>query len=421
MAGWRSHLQPASFRGAPFHVLSTSTEVGRRNVLHQFPFQDIPYVEDLGKDAGLYSVTGYVVQNAGNEFDYWEERKKLMDALEASGPGQLVHPFYGSIKVSVLGKAKIDESFAEGGVARFQMTFVEYGAKEKPAEVVDQVGAVDTFADSLIASANEFFEKIYNPSGPSWLTTGAGADISKGLTSVQRGLYKIQSTSTSQLTSVLLSVSAMKTSVASIVSAPATIVSSVGNILSAFKGLIPYAVGLSGVEAFLSMLGLGDLLGPVVGTTPYGKQMGANRNAIATLFDASILAETMRQAVNVKYSSYDEAQSMMVKLLDAADNLLEYVGTEDYEFGGAVTYSDDIYDAIKSAKPMIVVAMTLLGVNLPVIKDYIVPPEVYPSLLMANSLYRDLDREQDIIDRNPVELIHPGFPSGGSTLEVLNV
>ena len=47
---WRDNLLSASFRGIPFKVLDTTTQVGRRNVLHQFPFKDVPYVEDLGKN-----------------------------------------------------------------------------------------------------------------------------------------------------------------------------------------------------------------------------------------------------------------------------------------------------------------------------------------------------------------------------------
>ena len=80
---WKDNLREASFRDVPFFVESVSTEVGRRNVLYEYPFRDDPYIEDLGKAAGVYNVTGYVIQNADNDFDYFTERDNLIAALEA--------------------------------------------------------------------------------------------------------------------------------------------------------------------------------------------------------------------------------------------------------------------------------------------------------------------------------------------------
>ncbi|WP_374707575.1 DNA circularization N-terminal domain-containing protein, partial [uncultured Deefgea sp.] len=37
---WREQLQPASFRGVPFYVYTSSGEVGRRNVVHEYPLRD---------------------------------------------------------------------------------------------------------------------------------------------------------------------------------------------------------------------------------------------------------------------------------------------------------------------------------------------------------------------------------------------
>ena len=41
---WRDQLEQASFRSVPFKVLRALTEVGRRVVVHQFPFSNVPYV-----------------------------------------------------------------------------------------------------------------------------------------------------------------------------------------------------------------------------------------------------------------------------------------------------------------------------------------------------------------------------------------
>ena len=44
-------LREASFKGAPFHVEETGGQFGRRTVLHEYPFRDLPYGEDLGRSA----------------------------------------------------------------------------------------------------------------------------------------------------------------------------------------------------------------------------------------------------------------------------------------------------------------------------------------------------------------------------------
>ncbi len=142
----------ASFRGATFFIRSSDASVGRRNVTHQYPFRDEVYIEDLGLDVDEFSITGYVVQNLDNDYDYFAERDALIAALKESGPGQLWHPFLGSKLVSLVGKAGISESFGEGGIARFTMTFALVGkgleAIPYPIPTIDNVKAVDAAAEN---------------------------------------------------------------------------------------------------------------------------------------------------------------------------------------------------------------------------------------------------------------------------------
>jgi len=129
---WRDNLHPASFRKAKFEVVSSDTIIGRRNVVHQYPLRDEVYVEDLGLDTDEFSIEGFIVQNAENEQDYFAHRDLLIEELKKSGPGILIHPFYGEKMVSLLGKARIAESFREGGIARFSMVFVKAEEHEAP-------------------------------------------------------------------------------------------------------------------------------------------------------------------------------------------------------------------------------------------------------------------------------------------------
>ena len=83
---WRDKLRTASFRGVEFKVREAETQVGRRNVLHQYPGKEEPYLEDLGLDADVFVVTGYIIQNLDNDFDYFTDRDLLISALKMPGP-----------------------------------------------------------------------------------------------------------------------------------------------------------------------------------------------------------------------------------------------------------------------------------------------------------------------------------------------
>ncbi len=160
---WRDELRKiASFRGIPFKVFSFSTSVGRRNIVHQYPFRDEPLIEDMGKDADEFSIDGFILANIDNDQNYFQERDALISALREEGPGTLIHPHYGELQVSLVGKANIAESFAEGGIARFTMVFVQSEVNEFPSQDVDNIGAVDEAADNASNDTEDSFGEKYD-------------------------------------------------------------------------------------------------------------------------------------------------------------------------------------------------------------------------------------------------------------------
>ncbi len=153
----------ASFRTALFFVDQADTSFGRRNVVHQYPTFDVPFIEDLGRDIDEFFIRGYVVQNNENSQNYFSERDALIEALRAEGPGLLIHPFLGEVTVSVLEKARMTEKFREGGIARFDMNFVkaiEISA-QLPGVSLDFQGAVDSIAGTAIADSRDGMGRIY--------------------------------------------------------------------------------------------------------------------------------------------------------------------------------------------------------------------------------------------------------------------
>ena len=50
--GFLDSLQPASWRGMGFAVTGGRVRAGRRKALHEYPFRDGVWVEDMGSGAG---------------------------------------------------------------------------------------------------------------------------------------------------------------------------------------------------------------------------------------------------------------------------------------------------------------------------------------------------------------------------------
>ena len=123
---WRDALRTASFRGVPFHYLDTSLEGGRRAVLHEFPLRDTPSSEDLGCRAKRFSIRAYVDGDG-----YMAARDALQTALDAAGPGTLVHPYRGNISVQI-DKYRLSELNERGRYAAFDIECFESGTQPSP-------------------------------------------------------------------------------------------------------------------------------------------------------------------------------------------------------------------------------------------------------------------------------------------------
>lgn len=424
---WRDELVSASFRGVPFKVKSASTEFGRRSVVHEVPFSDIPYPEDFGKAAGVYNITGYIIQNMQNNFNYFSERDALIEALNTKGTGTLSHPYYGELQVVLSGKVSFQETFDQGGIVTFSAVFIEAGKIQVPLSSFDPRSSVEIMSDNLLNKAGSYFKSVYSTKGPSFLSGPIGAlgDFQKGLQTVQNTLYRVQSSVAAKVSEALATVGAIRTSIGSIISAPSAIVEAMSNTFNAYRGLIPFLSSdkdaASGVKAALGLLSYGESddaansyytgqLDSIPDTTSARIQQQENRNAIVAYFRVGGFAEAIVSAANIVYESYDQAYDIMISLVNAADNVLEYLAEKKI---------DSLYDAIQSSKPVFVSALLELGASLPQIRQFDVPADTYPSLVIAKHLYNDLSREQEIINRNKTKLLHPGFPSGGTALGVL--
>jgi prophage DNA circulation protein len=157
---WRDRFYPASFRGVGFYIDTGARAGGRRGVNFEYPKRDTPTDEDMGRRAKHWAVTGYVL---GPDYDL--DAQDLEDALNAEGPGLLVHPNMGEMQVRCETYTRSDSKDRQN-VAMFDMTFVEAGTAAADL-VVDPTQFLlrnqsDAAAQTLGQQSNAKAEKIGN-------------------------------------------------------------------------------------------------------------------------------------------------------------------------------------------------------------------------------------------------------------------
>jgi prophage DNA circulation protein len=115
---WWQQLQPGSWRGCPFVMLSMQNKAGRRTTVHEYPYRDTVWVEDLGKLPRRFGLQAFLVGD-----DVYQQRDAMLKACETAGAGTLVHPTMGSMQC-VLVDFAITDRVERGRYVDLSMAFV---------------------------------------------------------------------------------------------------------------------------------------------------------------------------------------------------------------------------------------------------------------------------------------------------------
>lgn len=116
---WEDDLLDCSFRGVPMEIMAEDLEAQCAIAQHGVPYKDGEDVEDLGRDARVFNMRAVVFGP-----NYLFELKLILGALDTIGPGELVHPIYGSVNV-VRGGYKISHRAERPDYAEIELRFLE--------------------------------------------------------------------------------------------------------------------------------------------------------------------------------------------------------------------------------------------------------------------------------------------------------
>jgi prophage DNA circulation protein len=381
---WLQNYRPASFRGAIFFVANVDSAFGRRIITHEYPQRDIPYSEDLGRKYRRFTVSGYLVGGSYNL-----QRDQLVRACEQAGPGELVHPYQGSLQVVCEGVV-VRERREDGGYCEVALTFAEDGENVFPSAISNPATAVDLSSDACQSSASKFFEKVYNLANlPEFVRTEMRDAANKLLDPVDRLL-----SASSEFADGL---AAFKRDLGTLIYQPRALAAGFLDVINDITKLVGKNKSTSATlhEMALSALRL------VPETTSTRTRQSRSQDALQEMVKQMAVAEHARVVAGQDYISYQEALTARQQLADEIDTVSE-------------TAADEVYDTLQLLRAKVVQALP--DPKLPEIQT-LTMRQATPAIVLAYKLYGDALRDSDITARNSIR--HPGFIPGGSSVEVV--
>lgn len=140
---WFEHLQPGSWRGVPFVMDAAENRAGRRVALHEYPYRDTVWPEDLGRLPRRFALQAFLVGD-----DVYEQRNAMITACEQPGKGTLMHPTLGSIECVLMDFSTTDRR-ERGRMVEVAFQFVIAGDILFPATQIATGANVTHLADLL--------------------------------------------------------------------------------------------------------------------------------------------------------------------------------------------------------------------------------------------------------------------------------
>lgn len=387
--GWQQQFQKGSFREVPFLIDRGQSVFGRRIVEHEFPGQDIPFSEDLGRAIRDFNVECFVIGD-----DYFDQVNNLIAAAEKPGTGVLKHPYRGTLNVVCKSLTVIDERL-DTRIAKLQFTFRETGAFTFPTTSPDTQKNLNDSAQSAFQSLQTAFLKTYQlASEPYKKAQEVLRALSLSTTAIQDARQDIN-----QSANFIQAVKQIQSTLGELALTPLSLTQSLINILSfgifditAVDFIPDYRT------AFLKLSGLFSFSPP--SNTPSQSLSTVNQfmQIASTLVAGSTISlinyDSANEAFNFRDIVFASIDSLM--LIDGLDDAV-YISLEDLR-----TQIDQDIDA------RAVILSQLTSITL---------PQMIPAIVLSVQLYGTVDQEQDIINRNKIH--HPGFIPAVVPIQVL--
>lgn len=393
---WKTQLRPASFRGVPFKVSDSDFSTGRRIVGYEYPEREIGSTEDLGRKKREYVINAYVIGD-----DYLDQKNALIAACEdEKGPGELIHPFYGSVEV-VCKECKVRESMtADGGMAIFALVFAEAGLIVDPSAKADSKESILAAADKARKASQSKFARAFSVSKmPGQVLDAAQAKITQAHNAIQN----------SPIRGSIQDVAALSGKITLLQSNSVALLNSPGNLASFLGDAIKDLKGVTGskkesASTFMALTKFGAMDNVAYSANAAGIAQKNNDEAFNNFMREQAIIGAVETVIDADFDNLNDIENSKEAIVDVIDSLLD-------------TTDDEFYLAMTEMKSVFVENFPDPSLSLPQISE-ITLNTTLPSLVVAYQLYGDSRRESEIVTRNKIK--NPAFIPGGTVLEVLS-
>lgn len=433
---WWGSLRQASFGGVPFAVVSTNTRFGSRNAVHEYPFRDDAWVEELGKLPRRFEIFGFLIENSivyggGAVIG---QRDRMVTACE-NGAQTLVHPTFGRIEnVSCL-DAQAGESIEHGRVIVVRFVFMRNGMKAATSAVSDTTSLLQSAAEALGVGAElDFVQSTATAikEGAAIVETGVGVAVSwvqLGVTAVNDVRRFVNSVSTlagnfgrffgggnsgysganqpaPAGTTALQLLDADATARAAFTAAGAALAVAAANPssadalnASAQSCAAALAATMSGpADAIRSLSSLASFSPTGTYTTStIGSAMSTMESATSALLRRAALAQLAQSVAVYQPASYDDATSMITTVTTLLDSEIDIA---------ADAGDDNAFAALRTLRNSAVADLQARGANLAPLSTMSFNGSL-PALVLAHRIYGDAARVDQLVQQ--VAPVHPLF------------
>lgn len=403
-------LLPASWRGIIFGVEAYTNALGRRLAVHEYPYKDSVWVEDLGSGKKQFSFRGFLngplaaVQHAA-----------MVLAMDKPGLGTLTHPTLGIFQ-GVVTQFASHYSAECGGVYVLDIVFVQSVEPAFPGTTGDWLSKIKLGALNVFSAAGTWFGTAISAVGIATAAISAMPSIVSGWASLPRqmigdaqtiahsftglganfGPYAVGSArpASPSATPASLRVAAATARAAATAAIQAAVDAAAAgvaaNVVTAVQA-VPTAVRAAINEPTEQIRALITIaaFAPVIeaGTDQVGVALAAVQTATAGLCLYATLAELANAAAAYNFTSYDQAVAVSSQVASALSTGILVAGD-----AGA----DDVCQALRVLRAAVVQYLADIGAVLAPLRTVTFRAPL-PALAIAQRLYQDGRRADELI------------------------
>lgn len=431
------NLKPAMYGDVPFAVESNRLVTGRKTVVHDYPYRDEVWVEDLGQRSRQFEIVGYLIENdpktgGGSVIS---QRDNLLEVCEMEGGWTLIHPTLGRVRNVCCLSCEVVERRDLGTVFEIRLTLIRSGLQLFPKTTTSTASASATAAHKTgLAALADFAKGVAS-------TLAAGAAIVQQAVSTAVGWYQIgvaavndvkrfmsavstlagnfgslfgsgnsgvsgSNTQAPQSTTVSDLLAASAAARASVFSAGTTLQSAasnpsdsttLGNSAQAYVAAV--AASASGPADAVRLVSSMAQYTPSAATPPgpIGSSMSTMQTALGALLRRCALAQLATSLTSYQPSSQEDADATMAAAVSLIDDEIDIAGDSG---------DDASFQALRELRQAVVADLQSRGANLAAVSTFQFNAPL-PALVLANRIYRDSTRADQLVTQ--VKPIHPAF------------